>query len=110
MQNGLKKTITFDKGQLLVGGVQVARTSLAEQDCQWLHTDVLLMCAESKSMGNECDPNYIFEPNMVITRGLNDLRQNPNFNEKAMTEACYQSCLQQNSVDYNSFKQHICGR
>jgi|GEM_PF-4743233 len=109
LQNGLKKTITFDKGQLLVGGIQVARTSLAEQDCQWLHTDVLLMCAESKSMGNECDPNYIFEPNMIITRGLNDLRQNPNFNEKAMTEACYQSCLQQNSVDYNSFKQHICG-
>lgn len=109
LQNGLKKTITFDKGQLLVGGVQVARTPLAEQECQWLHTDVLSMCAESQSMGNECDPNYIFEPSMVITRGLNDLRQNPNFNEKTMTEACYQACLQQNSADYNRFKQQVCG-
>lgn len=109
LQNGLKKTITFEKGQLLVGGVQVLRTQLAEQDCQWLHTDVLLMCADSQSMGNECDQNAIFEPSMVETRGLNDLRQNPNFNEKAMIDACYQSCLQQNRPDYDSFKLRVCG-
>jgi hypothetical protein len=109
LQNGLKKTITLDKGQLLVGGTQVARAGLTESNCQWLHSDVLSMCAQSQNMGSECDPSYVFEPNMVVSRGLNDMRQNANFNEKAMVTACYQACQQQTVSDYASFKKSVCG-
>ena len=88
---------------------KMAHTELNEADCQWLHVDVLPMCAQSQSMGSECDPSYVFEPNMIVTRGLNEMRQNPNFNEKAMVDACYQACQQQAVLNYTSFQNRVCG-
>lgn len=110
LQNGVKKTITLENGQLLVGGMQVAKASLSTENCQWLHESVLDTCAQSQSMGAECDDQYIYEPSMVQTRGLNEIRANPNFNEKAMTAACYQACQQKAAIPYSQFEVQVCGK
>jgi hypothetical protein len=46
---------------------------------------------------------------MAITRSLEQIRLNPNFNEQSVAEACYQACSKQPIPDYKGFKKSVCG-
>ena len=106
---GLNKSIVLENGQLLTNLLETAKGGLPNNDCKWLHDELLPNCEQQPP--EDCNENVIPESSMsmAITRGLGQIRLNPNFNEQSVAEACYQACSKQPIPDYKEFKKSVCG-
>ena len=106
---GLNKSIILENGQLLTNLLETAKGGLSDSNCKWLHDELLPNCEQQPP--EDCNENVIPESSMsmAITRGLAQIRLNPNFNEQSVAEACYQACSKQPIPDYKDFKKSACG-
>ena len=105
---GKRKVATLQGDQLAVTLETVAQTSLEQDDCQLLYTDVLQSCIDARENDASCaDPQSWI--GVELASSLTIMSNFPGFQAPNWEKYCKSGCATGNTVvDYPTFARDVC--